>query len=102
YITGKVILLDPIKVGIQGSGFFVIACESHAAQRMVEEMLMPRTEVQEIHLTGNGFELIVKARARTHGDLARLKQEIWGMKNVRKVGVITILGTLKETTDLPL
>ena len=102
YIRGKVVIFDSLKLGFHALGFLQVEFESRAAMKKAEDGLMIRQEVQEMYATNKGFELFIKARARTTGELIGLKHDIGSMEGLRSIHVIPAMLTLKETTALPI
>lgn len=105
-IRGYETRLDPKALGLGVLAFiFVRVSEADAAERMVktEERLMQIPEAQEVHHIAGEDCYLVKVRAASTEDLGRLlKERISTIESVRATRTTIVLGTLKESTHLPL
>ena len=105
-IRGYETRMDPKALGLGVLAFiFVRVSEADAAERMVktEERLMQLPEAQEVHHIAGEDCYLVKVRAASTEDLGRLlKERISTIESVRATRTTIVLGTLKESTHLPL
>ena len=105
-IRGYETRLDPKALGLGVLAFiFVRVSEADAAERMVktEERLMQIPEAQEVHHIAGEDCYLVKVRAASTEDLGRLlKERIGTIESVRATRTTIVLGTLKESAQLPL
>ncbi|MBI5432860.1 MAG: Lrp/AsnC family transcriptional regulator [Planctomycetes bacterium] len=102
-ITGYEARLAPRKVGLGLAAFVFVRAEESDGPSATGELLAAIPEVQEVHQVAGEDCYLVKLRARDTDDLARiLNERLKSIKSVRGTRTTIVLGTLKETTRMPL
>ncbi len=95
--------LAPKAIGLGLTAFVFVRSEEAAGAVRTGAALSAISEVQEVHHVAGEDCYLVKVRARDTEDLARLLRERLGaIPQVRSTRTTIVLGTLKETAQLPL
>lgn len=94
-------IIDSEKLGYGVTAFIMINAQPSKYEKVLENVsLIP--EVMEVHdITGEHYCLI-KARARSNEELARILDEIGRLDGVISTETKIVLRTIKERYDLPL
>lgn len=101
-IEGYEARIAPKKVGLGLSAFVFVRAEERGTGKTGEQ-LAALPEVQEVHQVAGEDCYLLKLRARDTDDLARLLNErLKSIPNILGTRTTIVLGTLKESTQLPL
>lgn len=102
-VAGYSTRVDPIAVGARTLAFVFVATTGPEAHPTIAEWVARTPEVQECHLVSGDHDYALKVRCRSANHLGRfLREELRAIEGIaRTVSTIT-MGTLKETTVLPL
>lgn len=95
--------IDPKAIGLSLLAYVFVRAEEPAGSAIAGEQLKKIPEVQEIHHVAGEDCYLVKLRVKDTEDLMRLMRErIAAIKTVRSTRTTIVLGTLKESAQLPL
>jgi Lrp/AsnC family leucine-responsive transcriptional regulator len=102
-IRGYTATLDPRTVGLGLLAFISVRTNEVAGEDGVGQALATVPEVLEVHHVAGDDCFLVKVRARDAEHLGELlKTSVGRVKGVRSTRTTIVLGTLKESTALPL
>jgi Lrp/AsnC family leucine-responsive transcriptional regulator len=102
-IRGYAALLDPEAVGARLTAFVAVTLEHPKHRRAFLKRVEALAEVQECHHVAGDDDYLLKVRCSGTGHLDRvLSEELKGVPGVLRTRTTIVLGTLKETTVLPL
>ena len=92
---------EPLGVGLLAYVF--VQADERPGEKSVGAQLAALPEAQEVHHIAGEDCYLGKVRCASTAALGRLLQErISGLARVRRTRTTIVLGTIKETTDLPL
>jgi Lrp/AsnC family leucine-responsive transcriptional regulator len=96
-------LLDPEAVGARLTAFVAVTLEHPKYRRAFLKRVEALAEVQECHHVTGDDDYLLKVRCSGTGHLDRvLSEELKGVPGVLRTRTTIVLGTVKETTVLPL
>lgn len=98
-------VLDPEKFGLPILAFIQIALIETSRDKVnsVQSLLIARAEIQEIHNIEGDFDMLLKARFKTPGAITGFITETLNKENnIKDTKTQIIMGTIKETMDIPL
>jgi Lrp/AsnC family transcriptional regulator, leucine-responsive regulatory protein len=102
-IRGYAALLDPEAVGARLTAFVAVTLEHPKHRRAFLKCVESLAEVQECHHVAGDDDYLLKVRCSDTGHLDRvLSEELKGIPGVMRTRTTIVLGTVKETTVLPL
>jgi Lrp/AsnC family transcriptional regulator, leucine-responsive regulatory protein len=102
-IRGYAALLDPEAVGAHLTAFVAVTLEHPKHRRAFLKCVGSLAEVQECHHIAGDDDYLLKVRCSDTGHLDRvLSEELKGIPGVMRTRTTIVLGTVKETTVLPL
>jgi len=102
-IRGFAALLDPAAVGARLTAFVAVTLEHPKYRRAFLERVDALAEVQECHHVAGDDDYLLKVRCSDTGHLDHvLSEELKDVPGVLRTRTTIVLGTLKETTVLPL
>jgi Lrp/AsnC family transcriptional regulator, leucine-responsive regulatory protein len=102
-IRGYAALLDPEAVGARLTAFVAVTLEHPKHRRAFLKRVETLAEVQECHHIAGDDDYLLKVRCSDTGHLDRiLSEELKGVPGVQRTRTTIVLGTVKETTILPL
>ena len=102
-IRGYAALLDPEAVGARLTAFVAVTLEHPRHRRAFLERVESLAEVQECHHVDGDDDYLLKVRYSGTADLDRvLSEELKGVRGVLRTRTTIVLGTVKETTTLPI
>src|SRR5919108_4684637 len=102
-IRGYAALLDPESVGARLTAFVAVTLEHPKYRRAFLKRVEALAEVQECHHVAGDDDYLLKVRCSGTGHLDRvLSEELKGVPGVLRTRTTIVLGTVKETTVLPL
>jgi Lrp/AsnC family transcriptional regulator, leucine-responsive regulatory protein len=102
-IRGYAAVLDPKAVGARLTAFVAVTLEHPKHRRAFLKRVESLAEVQECHHVAGDDDYLLKVRCSGTGHLDRvLSEELKGVPGVLRTRTTIVLGTLKETTVLPL
>jgi Lrp/AsnC family transcriptional regulator, leucine-responsive regulatory protein len=102
-IRGYAALLDPEAVGARLTAFVAVTLRRPKHRRAFLKRVEALPEVQECHHVAGDDDYLLKVRCSSTGHLDRvLSEELKGVPGVVRTRTTIVLGTLKETTVLPL
>lgn len=102
-IRGYAALLDPEAVGASLMAFVAVTLRRPKHRRAFLKRVAALTEVQECHHVAGDDDYLLKVRCSDTGHLDRvLSEELKGVPGVLRTRTTIVLGTVKETTVLPL
>jgi Lrp/AsnC family leucine-responsive transcriptional regulator len=102
-IRGYATLLDPEAVGARLTAFVAVTLEHPKYRRAFLKRVEALAEVQECHHVAGDDDYLLKVRCSGTGHLDRvLSDELKGVPGVLRTRTTIVLGTVKETTVLPL
>src|ERR671916_2027335 len=102
-IRGYAALLDPEAVGARLTAFVAVTLEHPRHRRAFLKRVEALAEVQECHHVAGDDDYLLKVRCTGTAHLDRvLSEELKGVPGVLRTRTTIVLGTLKETTVLPL
>ena len=102
-IRGYTALVDPRAAGLGLLAFISVRTNEVAGEDGVGQALAIVPEVLEVHHVAGDDCFLVKVRARDAEHLGELlKTSVGRVKGVRSTRTTIVLGTLKESTALPL
>jgi Lrp/AsnC family transcriptional regulator, leucine-responsive regulatory protein len=102
-IRGYAAVLDPEAVGARLTAFVAVTLEHPKHRRAFLKRVESLAEVQECHHVAGDDDYLLKVRCSDTGHLDRvLSEELKGVPGVLRTRTTIVLGTLKETTVLPL
>ena len=101
-IRGYEVRLDPRKLGLGLTAFIFVRSQGKSAEVDTGERLKQHPNVLEVHHIAGEDCFLVKVRAIDTEDLGRLLQKDFSaMPNVASTRTTIVLGTLKESTRIP-
>src|SRR5262245_721630 len=101
-IRGYEVRLDPRKLGLGLTAFIFVRAHGKEAEGDTGERLKEHPNVLEVHHIAGEDCYLVKVRAVDTEDLGRLLQKDFStMPNVASTRTTIVLGTLKESTRMP-
>ena len=101
-IQGYEVRLDPRKLGLGLTAFIFIRAQGKNADHDTSERLKQHPNVLEVHHIAGEDCFLVKVRAIDADDLGRmLRAEFTTMPHVVSTRTTIVLGTLKESTRMP-
>jgi Lrp/AsnC family transcriptional regulator, leucine-responsive regulatory protein len=102
-IRGYAALLDPQAIGASLTAFVAVTLSRPKHRRAFLKRVAALAEVQECHHVAGDDDYLLKVRCSNAGHLDRvLSNELKGVPGVLRTRTTIVLGTLKETTVLPL
>jgi Lrp/AsnC family leucine-responsive transcriptional regulator len=102
-IRGYAALIDPTAVGASLTAFVAITLRRPKHRRAFLKRVAALAEVQECHHVAGDDDYLLKVRCSDTGHLDRvLSEELKGVPGVLRTRTTIVLGTVKETTVLPL
>jgi Lrp/AsnC family leucine-responsive transcriptional regulator len=102
-IRGYAAVLDPDAVGARLTAFVAVTLEHPKYRRAFLERVETLAEVQECHHVAGDDDYLLKVRCSGTAHLDRvLSEELKGVPGVLRTRTTIVLGTVKETTVLPL
>jgi Lrp/AsnC family transcriptional regulator, leucine-responsive regulatory protein len=102
-IRGYAAVLDPEAVGARLTAFVAVTLEHPKHRRAFLKRVESLAEVQECHHVAGDDDYLLKVRCSNTGHLDRvLSEELKGVPGVLRTRTTIVLGTVKETTVLPL
>ena len=101
-IQGYEVRLDPRKLGLGLTAFIFVRTQTKSGEGDSAERLRQHPNVQEVHHIAGEDCYLVKVRAVDTEDLGRLlSRDFSAMPNVASTRTTIVLGTLKESTRIP-
>jgi Lrp/AsnC family transcriptional regulator, leucine-responsive regulatory protein len=101
-IQGYEVRLDPRKLGLGLTAFIFVRAQDKAGELETGERLKQHPNVLEVHHIAGEDCYLVKVRATDTEDLGRmLRSDFSAMATVRSTRTTIVLGTLKESTRIP-
>jgi Lrp/AsnC family leucine-responsive transcriptional regulator len=102
-IRGYAALVDPEAVGARLTAFVAVTLRRPKHRRGFLKRVAALAEVQECHHVAGDDDYLLKVRCSDTGHLDRvLSEELKGVPGVLRTRTTIVLGTVKETTMLPL
>ncbi len=102
-IRGYAALLDPEAVGARLTAFVAVTLQHPKHRRVFLERVESLAEVQECHHVAGDDDYLLKVRCSGTKHLDRvLSDDLKGVPGVLRTRTTIVLGTVKETTILPL
>ena len=102
-IQGYEVRLDPRKLGLGLTAFIYVKAQDKQGELETGEKLKQHPNVLEVHHIAGEDCYLVKVRATDTEDLGRLlRSDFSGMPSVRSTRTTIVLGTLKESTRIPI
>lgn len=102
-ILGYEVRVDPRKLGLGLTAFIYVRAQDKRGELETGERLRQHPNVLEVHHIAGEDCYLVKVRATDTEDLGRLlRSEIAGMPGVSSTRTTIVLGTLKESTRIPI
>jgi Lrp/AsnC family leucine-responsive transcriptional regulator len=102
-VQGYAARIDPTAVGLGLLAYVFVQVDDRAADENSGALLARLPEVQEVHHIAGEDCYLVKVRCASTAALGRLLQEkVGAIASVRRTRTTIVLGTLKESWDLPL
>ncbi|HEU4995371.1 MAG TPA: Lrp/AsnC family transcriptional regulator [Gemmatimonadaceae bacterium] len=102
-ILGYEVRVDPRKLGLGLTAFIYVRAQDKRGELETGERLRQHPNVLEVHHIAGEDCYLVKVRAIDTEDLGRLlRSEIAGMPGVSSTRTTIVLGTLKESTRIPI
>jgi Lrp/AsnC family leucine-responsive transcriptional regulator len=95
--------IAPKAIGLGLLAYVFVRSDEPAGSSATGEALLEIPEVQEVHHVAGEDCYLVKLRVRDTDDLSRLmKDSMAGVPHIRGTRTTIVLGTLKESAQLPL
>jgi Lrp/AsnC family leucine-responsive transcriptional regulator len=102
-IRGYTAVLDPEAVGARLTAFVAVTLRRPKHRRAFLKRVAALPEVQECHHVAGDDDYLLKVRCSGTSHLDRvLSEELKGVPGVLRTRTTIVLGTVKETTVLPL
>ncbi len=102
-IRGYAALVDPEAVGARLTAFVAVTLRRPKHRRAFLKRVAALAEVQECHHVAGDDDYLLKVRCSDSRHLDRvLSEELKGVPGVLRTRTTIVLGTVKETTMLPL
>ncbi len=102
-LRGYTARIDPEAVGVGLLAYVFVQADDRAGEENSGAQLARLAEVQEVHHIAGEDCYLVKVRCGSTAALGRLLQEKFGaIPSVRRTRTTIVLGTLKESWELPL
>jgi len=102
-VRGYSARIAPAAVGLDLLAYIFVQVDDHAGEENSGVLLSALPEVQEVHHIAGEDCYLVKVRCASTAQLGRLLQEKFGaLASVRRTRTTIVLGTIKESWDLPL
>lgn len=102
-IQGYEVRLDPRKLGLGLTAFIYVKAQDKQGEVETGERLKQHPNVLEVHHIAGEDCYLVKVRATDTEDLGRmLRSDFTGMPGVSSTRTTIVLGTLKESTRIPI
>src|SRR2546423_1381634 len=102
-IQGYEVRLDPRKLGLGLTAFIFVKAQDKAGELDTGEKLKQHPNVQEVHHIAGEDCYLVKVRATDAEELGKmLRTDFSLMGSVRSTRTTIVLGTLKESTRIPI
>jgi len=102
-IRGYELRLDPRKLGLAVTAFIFIRAQDRQGELDTGERLTQHPNVLEVHHVAGEDCYLVKLRAASTDELGRLlRTDFTSIPSVRSTRTTIVLGTLKETTRVPI
>lgn len=102
-IRGYAAVVEPEAVGAETLAFVTMVTSGPAAHPEVARWVTRTPAVQECHIVSGDNDYLLKIRCRGTADLGRfLREELRAIEGVVRTVTTIALGTLKETTAVPL
>lgn len=102
-ITGYTALIDPEAAGYGLAALIAVSLERPAHRQAFLERVQSLPEIQECHHTAGDDDYILKIRCRGTRDLDRIiSEELKSLPGIVRTRTTIILGTVKETPNIPL
>lgn len=102
-VEGYAAKVNAQAVGLALTAFLFVRAEERPAASETAEMLAELPEVQEVHHVAGEDCFLVRVRVADPEALGRLlREQIGAIETVRSTRTTIVLGTVKETTALPI
>lgn len=102
-VEGYTAKVNAQAVGLGLTAFLYVRVEERPAESETAKLLAELPEVQEVHHVAGEDCFLVRVRVADTEALGRLlREEIGAIETVRSTRTTIVLGTVKETTALPL
>lgn len=102
-IRGYEVRLNPEELGLDLLAFVFVQVDERQSEQKTGELLARLPEVLEVHHIAGEDCYLVKVRCASTGALGRLLQQGFGaFEGVRRTRTTIVLGTVLESTRLPL
>jgi Lrp/AsnC family leucine-responsive transcriptional regulator len=102
-LRGYAARIDPDSIGLGLLAYIFVQVDDRAADENSGAQLAKLPEVQEVHHIAGEDCYLVKVRCASTAELGRLLQEKFGaLASVRRTRTTIVLGTLKESWELPI
>ena len=102
-VRGYTARIDPDQIGLGLLAYVFVQVDDRAGEENSGALLAGLSEVQEVHHIAGEDCYLVKVRCASTAALGRLLQEKFGaLASVRRTRTTIVLGTLKESWELPL
>ena len=102
-IQGYEVRLDPRKLGLGLTAFIYVKAQDKQGEVETGDRLKQHPNVLEVHHIAGEDCYLVKVRATDTEDLGRLlRSDFTGMPGVSSTRTTIVLGTLKESTRIPI
>ena len=103
HIRAHVALVDPRSLGLDVCAFVAVLLERPSIEAAFVRRISTLPEVQECHVTGSEYPILLKVRVADAAALERfVKERVKAVKGVLRVRVEIALATHKETQAVPL
>lgn len=102
-IKGYTALLDAESVGYGLTALIAVSLERPGHRKAFLDMVMKVQEIQECHHTAGDDDYMLKVRCRGTRDLDRIiSDELKSLPGIVRTRTTIVLGTIKETSNVPL
>ncbi|WP_397542899.1 Lrp/AsnC ligand binding domain-containing protein [Roseovarius salis] len=103
-IRGRVVLLNPQKLGLGLTVFMQIKAAAHDADWLARFAAATRAmpEIQAVYRMTGELDYLLRARVADMADYDRLYQRLVGRLPMADVSASFVMEEIKETTELPL
>jgi len=103
YIVAYKAILDPLKFGYTTLAYIQISINEQTGVSNTLEFLLSQPEIQEIHHIQGEFDMLLKVRAKSNADIMSFIQNKLNLdRNIKRTNTTITMGTVKETTDIPI
>lgn len=102
-IKGYTALIDAESAGFGLAALIAVSLERPTHRQAFLELVLKLPEIQECHHTAGDDDYILKIRCRGTRDLDRIiSEELKSLPGIVRTRTTIILGTVKETPNVPL